>query len=230
MLNKLCLQETLNLRSDAAAPLCFWPTRLESTRAGCRLLAETLPVILERYRRQGLQIVFVADGDFQCCIRDILHRLDVKDRTAVCDFDARIYRLAYGAADFILMPLQLDPCALPCRIAQRYGALPIAYDAGAIHDCVEHLDPAGGRGTGFLFKHFDADGFLWALDQAMAFFDQPEEKRKAQVQRIMADSLVLFDHGETALHLIGLYERIIGRSIASRKAAPDVTVASRIAA
>jgi len=49
----------------------------------------------------------------------------VTDGAAVCDFDARRYRLAYSGADFVVMPLHLDPCALPCKIGQCYGELPI---------------------------------------------------------------------------------------------------------
>ena len=63
LFNKLALQETLHLRMDSTVPLCFWPTRLDAARHGCRLMAEVLPVVLERYRRQGLQVVFIADGD-----------------------------------------------------------------------------------------------------------------------------------------------------------------------
>ena len=228
--NKLQLQETLNLRMDSAAPVCFWPTRLDGSRPGCRLMADTLPVILERYREQRLQVVFVADGDFQAHIRELISRLHARDRAAVCDFDARRYRLAYGGADFVFMPLQLDPCALPCKIGQRYGALPIAFDAGAIHDCVEHLDPAANGGTGFLFRHLDANGFLWAIAQAMAFYRQPREFRSSQVQRIMTDSLVRFDPGDTARQTIDLYARALDRLLVHLKPAPGQSDSSQIAA
>ena len=48
LFNKLHLQETLNLRMDSTAPVCFWPTRLDGSRAGCRLMADTLAMVLER--------------------------------------------------------------------------------------------------------------------------------------------------------------------------------------
>jgi glycogen synthase len=193
-------------------------------------MADTLPVILERYREQHLQVVFIADGDFQVHIRELIDRLHARDRVAVSDFDARRYRLAYGGADFLFMPLQFDPCALPCKIGQRYGALPIAFDAGAIHDCVEHLEPAANRGTGFLFKHFDANGFLWAIDQAMAFYHQPRKFRASQVQRIMTDSLVRFDPGDTARQIIDLYARALDRPLVHLKAAHGQSDSSQMAA
>jgi glycogen synthase len=230
LFNKLQLQETLNLRMDSTASVCFWPTRLDGSRPGCRLMAETFAVILDRYREQRLQVVCIADGDFQEHMRRLIDRLHAADRAAVCDFDARRYRLAYGGADFVLMPLQFDPCALPCKIGQRYGALPIALDAGAIHDCVEHLDVAANRGTGFLFKHFDATGFLWAIDQAMAFYRRPRKIRSSQVKRIMTDSLVRCDSEETARLTIDLYARALGRSLAHTGEDLDLSGLSKIAA
>ena len=228
--NKLHLQESLSLSLDTTAPLCFWPTRLDGSRAGCRLIIDALAVVLERYRRQGLQLVFMADGDCQAQLRRRIDRLNARARVAVCEFDSRRCRLAYGAADFVLMPLFRDPCALPCKIGQRYGALPIAFDSAAAHDCVEHLNVAAGCGSGFLFRHFDATGLFWALDQAMAFFDQPFAVRVTQVRRIMRESARRFDPGETAGRTTALYARALDRSQAVFAAAGDVSPTVRIAA
>jgi starch synthase len=230
LFNKLHLQELLNLRMDSTAPLCLWPTRLDASRPGSRLMAEILPVILERFRKEHLQVVFIADGDFKDYIAGLIHRLDAADHVAVCDFDARRYRLAYGGAEFVLMPVQLDPCAMPCKIGQRYGALPIAHDAGAIHDCVAHLDTAANHGTGFLFKHFDHNGFLWAIDQAMAFYGASRTLRSSQVQRIMTESLVAFAPDAAAFRLIGLYERLVNRPLLKSNAEACPSVSSQIAA
>jgi starch synthase len=230
LFNKLHLQEKLNLRLSTDAPLCFWPTRLDGSRSGCRLMAETLETILERYRPLGLQVVFVADGDLQEHLRALVRRLNAAQRVALTDFDARICRLAYGAADFVLMPMHRDPCALPCKIGQRYGALPIAYDAGAVHDCTVHLEAAADRGSGFLFKHFDANGFLWAMDQAMAFYQLPPEQRASQVGRVMRESLVQFDPQHAALQAIALYERVLNRPLLHCKAAPEDSTVSKQAA
>jgi glycogen synthase len=228
--NKLQLQETLNLQVDSKAPVCFWPTRLDGNRPGCRLMADTLAVMLERYHEQNLQVVFIADGDFQEYIRALIGRLHATNRAAVCDFDDRRYHLAYGGADFVFMPLHLDTCALPCKIGQCYGALPIAFDAGAIHDCVAHLELSANRGTGFLFKNFDANGLLWALDQAMTFYRQPREFRSSQVQRIMTDSLVRFNPDDTARQTIDLYAHALERPLVFLKGASGQSDSSPIAA
>lgn len=230
LFNKLQLQDTLRLPMDSAAPLCFWPTRMDSSRYGARLMINILPDLLDRYRAERMQFVFLADGDLQKDLRELVERIRGADRVAVCDFDAMRYRLAYGGADFVLMPLKLDPCALPCKIGQRYGALPIAHDAGAIHDCVEHLDPSANTGNGFLFKHFDANGFLWAIDQAVAFYRQSEKFRSFQVKRIMTDSLRLLDCKDTACRSIDLYRGILDRFPVHKKETSDLSASSDIAA
>ncbi len=230
LFNKLHLQEILNLAIDSTAPVCFWPTRLEGVRPGCRMIADALGAVLERFREQRLQVVFVADGDFQDHLRALIDRLHASDRVAVCDFDARRYRLAYAGSDFVLMPLCRDPVALPCKIGQRYGSLPIAYDGGAIHDCVTHLDINADNGSGFLFRYFDTEGLLWAMDQAMAFYRQPVHIRARQVQRIMADSLVKFNPDEWVRQIIDWYDRILEGGLGIDETFADQTVDSRAAA
>lgn len=230
LFNKLQLQEILNLTMDSTAPVCFWPTRLERSRPGCRLMADTLAAILERYRELRMQIVFVAEGDSQEHLRGLIERLQASDRAAVCDFDARRYRLAYAGSDFVLMPLLRDPVALPCKIGQRYGSLPIAYDGGAIHDCVIHLDAAADTGNGFLFRHFDSQALLWAMDQAMAFYRQPLQQRSRQVQRIMADSLVKYDTGEWIQRIMDWYDRVLETVPRYGATTSDQMTDSRVAA
>lgn len=229
LFNKIKLQETLHLRMDSNAPLLFWPTHLDGSRSGCRLMIEVLPDVLDRYREQGLQIVFFGDGEFQESLHASIESLKVADRVSVSGFDIRHWRLAYGGADYVLMPLLLASCGLPCQIGQRYGALPIAHDAGAIHDCVEQLEPTANHGTGFLFKHFGADGFLWAIDQAMDFYSQPQEVRSSQMQRIMTDSLVGPDPDDNVRKTLNLYARVLDRSPANFGVSPDNSVPFQIA-
>ena len=146
---------------------------------------------------QRLQVVAVAEGDCQDHLRALIDRLQAWDRVAVCDFDAR--RLPVGLCRFGFLyscHCTLILVRLPCRIGQRYGTLPIGFDAGAIHDCVEHLDAASNHGSGFLFEHFDSAGFLWAMEQAMAFYTLPQDRRASQIRRIMTESLSRFDPDE----------------------------------
>jgi len=125
--NKRILQKTLGLIQDTRAPIFFWPSRLDPVQKGCRLLAEILYNVVRRYWDQNLQIVFVADGEFQRHFNDIVRFHNLSERVAICGFNERLARLAYGASDFVLMPSSFEPCGLPQMIGAIYGALPIAH-------------------------------------------------------------------------------------------------------
>jgi len=211
--NKHFLQKTIGLIQDARAPIFFWPSRLDPVQKGCQLLTEILYSVVSRYWDQNIQIVFVADGEFQGPFKDIVRFHNLSQRVAICSFNERLARLAYGASDFVLMPSSFEPCGLPQMIGAVYGALPIAHDTGGIHDTVSNLDVSKNSGNGFLFETFDANGLLWAIDQAMQFYMTPLNKRRPQIKRIMMQSAAAFNHPVTAQRYIDLYEKMLQRPL-----------------
>jgi starch synthase len=56
----------------------------------------------------------------------------------------------------------------------RYGTVPIVRSTGGLVDTVEPWDPATGSGTGFRFDHADGTALLWALDQAVTAYADPQ--------------------------------------------------------
>jgi starch synthase/alpha-amylase len=215
--NKRILQKTLGLIQNPQAPVFFWPSRLDPVQKGCQLLSEILYKVVSRYLDQNLQIVFVADGEFQRHFKDIVRFHDLSDRVAVCSFNERSARLAYGASDFVLMPSSFEPCGLPQMIGAIYGALPVAHDTGGIHDTVTHLDVDNNTGNGFLFNTFDPGGLSWAIDQAMQFYRLPAKEKQKQVKRIMMQGAATFNHKKTAQHYIDLYEKMLQRPLVCRQ-------------
>jgi starch synthase/alpha-amylase len=158
----------------------------------------------------------VADGPFQRYFKEIVALHDLYDRVAVFNFNENLSHLAYGAADFILMPSSFEPCGLPQMIGSIYGALPVCHDTGGIHDTVTSLEVNNNTGNGFLFEIFDKDGLSWAIDRAMDFYRiHPHEKAK-QIQRIMKDSVKKFHHNNTARQYIDLYEKMLQRPLINR--------------
>ena len=214
--NKLFLQKTLGMRQDKQAPLFFWPSRLDTVQKGCHLLSEIIYEVVSRYWKEQLQIVFVADGEFQQHFKDIVRFHNFSDRVAVCDFDEQLSRLAYGASDFVLMPSLFEPCGLPQMIGAIYGVLPVAHDTGGIHDTVEHMDIERETGNGFLFEAFDLEGLFLGIDQAMLFYKQPNEVKAQQIKRIMNQSKETFNHETTAHQYIDLYEKMLQRPLINR--------------
>jgi len=211
--NKRFLQKKLGLNLDDRAPIFFWPSRLDPFQKGCQLLAEIFYGVISHYWNQNLQIVFVANGDYQMAFRNIVNFHGLQKRVAIYDFSERLEHLAYGAADFILMPSRFEPCGLPQMIAPIYGTLPVAHDTGGIHDTIVHLDVANNSGNGFLFKNFDAHGLWWAIQQAMDFYNAPQNIKSKQIRRIMNESAAGFTHANTARQYIDLYEKMLQRPL-----------------
>ncbi|MFH1155632.1 MAG: glycogen/starch synthase [Pseudomonadota bacterium] len=204
-------QETFGLVPDSRAPLMFWASRLDSIQKGARLMAEVMDSVMARYK--NLQILFVADGDYREPMASRIGTSGFRDRAAVYGFDEKHSRMAYAAADFILMPSRFEPCGLPQIIGPIYGALPIAHDTGGIHDTVEPMDVRTGTGNGFLFQSHTAEGFSRAIDDAMAFFFLPGDVRAVQVKRVMEQSRKRFNHSVTAKQYIQLYETMLHRPL-----------------
>ncbi|WP_306304167.1 glycosyltransferase [Desulfosarcina cetonica] len=176
-------------------------------------MAEAFYGIISDYWDMNLQVVFVANGEYQQVFRDIVNRHGFEGRVAVCDFSEAMEHQAYAAADFILMPSLFEPCGLPQMIAPIYGALPVAHDTGGIHDTIVHLDVDHDVGNGFLFENYDAAGLYWAVTQAIDFFRRPEDLRTRQIERIMQQSAATFNHANTARQYIDLYERMLDRPL-----------------
>ncbi len=211
--NKLFIQRSLGLIQDNRAPLFFWPSRLDMIQKGCQLLAEILYEVVSRYWDQNLEIVFVANGEFRKHFEDIVRHHNLYNRVAICDFDERLARIAYGASDFVLMPSLFEPCGLPQMIGPIYGALPVAHDTGGIHDTIVRMDVDNNKGNGFLFNVFDSEGLLWAIEQAMLFYKLPLGIKELQIKRIMNQSLASFNHAVTASRYIKLYEKMLLRPL-----------------
>nr|MBL0716217.1 glycogen/starch synthase [Desulfobacterales bacterium] len=198
--NKRYLQRTLGLVEDDRAPVFFWPHRLDPVQKGCQLLADILYALVSRYWDRHLEIIFVAGGEYKSVFQNIVAFHRIQKRVAVCDFDENLSRLAYAAADFILMPSRFEPCGLPQMIGPLYGTLPVAHDTGGIHDTVAHLSVEHNQGNGFLFEIYDSRGLFWAIEQAMGFYARPDHERANQIQRIMQESLATSHHDVTARH------------------------------
>jgi starch synthase len=211
--NKRQFQRLLGLIEDERAPLFFWPSRLDPVQKGCQLLADIFYEVISKYWNHNLQVVFVADGPFQPVFRDIVNHHQFHRRAAVCDFSERLEHMAYGAADFVLMPSLFEPCGLPQMIGQIYGALPVAHDTGGIHDTVTQMDAAGNRGSGFLFEIFDSNGLMWAIDRAMDFYRLPAGEKERHVTRVMQQAGNTFTHSVNAKQYIQLYEKMLDRPL-----------------
>ncbi|MEE9934533.1 MAG: glycogen/starch synthase [Deltaproteobacteria bacterium] len=209
--NKRHLQKRLGLLEEERAPLFFWPSRLDRIQKGSPLMAHILYDVVSRYWHLPLEIVFVANGEFQPYLRQIIRQFHLTARVAVCDFDEDLARLAYAASDFMLMPSAFEPCGLPQMIAPLYGSVPVVRDTGGLHDTIRPLNAAAGTGNGILFETYDPQGLAWAIDQAVSFYALAPAAREKHIARIMTEALASFNHTVTAARYIDLYEKMLNR-------------------
>jgi starch synthase len=211
--NKRYLQKEFGLIQDDKAPIFFWPSRLDTRQKGCQLLSEILYRVVAKYWKENIQFLFVANGEFQNHFRDIVNFHGIHKQVAICDFNEWLEHLAYGAADFVLMPSLFEPCGLPQMIGAIYGALPIVHDTGGLHDTVVPLDVKNNSGNGFIFETYDSGGLFWAIQEAMKFYKLPAKFKAEQIERVMTESAAVFNHDVTAQQYIELYEKMLQRPL-----------------
>jgi len=211
--NKLAFQRELGLEEDANAPILFWPSRLDPVQKGPQLLTEILHELVSDHWDRKLQVAVVANGPHECWIRKIIVDFDLSERVAIVDFDERISRLGYAGADFMIMPSLFEPCGLPQMTAPLYGNLPIVHATGGLYDTVQPMDVAKSTGNGFRFDYYSADGFRWAIDQAIEFYELPQEVKDKQIRRVMRESAKQFSHQEVARRYIEIYEQMLERPL-----------------
>lgn len=203
----------LGLIEDPDAPIFFWPSRLDPIQKGCQLLADIFYHLISQYWDKHLEVIFVANGDYQEIFRKIVKFHGFEKRAAVCDFSEPMEHLGYAASDFILMPSLFEPCGLPQMIAPIYGSLPVAHYTGGIRDTINPLYATQNQGNGFVFETYDSNGLFWAINQAMNFFELDSKAKKKQISRIMKESLATFTHAASARQYIELYEKMLQRPL-----------------
>ena len=202
------LQQRMMLKVDSKAPILFWPSRLDPIQKGCSLLADILYQITNDYSHLGLQVVMIADGPYQQNFQSIVNEHGLSDRVAIHPFSETLSHIGYGGSDFVFMPSSFEPCGLPQMIGARYGALPIAHATGGLIDTVKHINVEENSGNGFLFEHFSAEGLRWAVDQAMEFYQLPDEVRNPQIARVMVESKEDFSDKRVVADYMELYQKL----------------------
>lgn len=203
--NKVKLQNMLHLDEDEKALMLFWPSRLDPVQKGCSLFANILNTLVQKYYDLNLQVVIVAGGPYAEVFEGIVEQCGIRNRVAYHTFSERLSHLAFASSDFIIMPSRYEPCGLPQMIGQKFGSLPIVHATGGLRDTVAHLDIENNTGSGFLFEHFDSDGLLWAIEEAIKFHQLSPEVRNKHIERIMVNAQDEFDIKKLTEYYIDVY-------------------------
>jgi starch synthase len=89
------------------------------------------------------------------------HRADVQDADR---------RRLFAAADLVVSLVHHEPCDPLPRLAQRYGAVPVAWAGGSTADLVIDCDAALETGTGFTYLESTADALVGAVQRGAAAY------------------------------------------------------------
>ena len=85
-------------------------------------------------------------------------------------FDEELAHLIEAGSDMFLMPSWYEPCGLNQMYSLRYGTLPVVRATGGLQDTVVDPEESASAATGFKFRHYTAEGLIWAVDRAIGLY------------------------------------------------------------
>ena len=178
---KARLQAEVGLPEASTVPLAGIVSRLVWQK-GFDLVMQVLPDML---RRRPLQLVVLGTGEsrYEDFFRALANHFP-RQVAFVSKFSEPVAHRIEAGADLFLMPSRYEPCGLNQLYSLRYGTVPVVHRTGGLADSVWPVDVRRDQGTGFVFDHFNADGFRWALESALALWGNGEGESRARWQRV----------------------------------------------
>ena len=194
--NKLILQKKFGLTQSPDLPLICAVTRLTEQK-GLDLIEDVLKDLVD----MGAQFIILGSGLER--IEKIFIKAEKKYPESVeaeMEFNANLAQTIYAGSDMLLMPSRFEPCGLSQIIAMRFGTIPIVRKTGGLADTVRD------GYTGFVFRHYDKNAFLWALSRAVdVYYNQKDQWKKMQIRAMKKD----FSWKQSAKKYIWLYKKAI---------------------
>ncbi|AKM82451.1 MAG: glycogen/starch synthase, starch synthase [Berkelbacteria bacterium GW2011_GWE1_39_12] len=195
--NKLYLQKKLGLTQSAELPLICAVTRIVGQK-GVDLMEDVLKDLVD----MGAQFVILGSGYGRELEKIFIkaEKENPKEIAAEIGFDANFAQTIYAGADMLLMPSRYEPCGLSQIIAMRFGTVPIVRKTGGLADTVKD-----GK-TGFVFKEYDKNAFLWSIRRAVdLYYNDKEAWQKMQVNCMKED----FSWEKSAKKYMWLYRKAV---------------------
>ena len=173
----------MNLPPDPGGPVLGAVSRL-TWQKGFDLLAGPAPDLLAEH---DVRLVVLGSGepDHEALLDGLQRRFPGRV-SFYRGFSEELAHLIVAGSDVLLVPSRYEPCGLTQMYALRYGTLPLVRATGGLADTVDPWQPGAGRGTGFAFEHFDANGLAWALGRMLEAWADRDEWA-AMVARAMTE-------------------------------------------
>ena len=160
------LQRGLGLQDKPNGPLIAMISRLTLQK-----VFDLIEDIFDRLMERDVQVVLLGSGEprFEQFFRAAAARYPGRVAVEIGFNEALAHRIEAGA-DFFLMPSRYEPCGLNQMFSLRYGTVPIVRAVGGLKDTVQDYDGENQTGTGFVFRPYDSQTMLAAIDRALAVY------------------------------------------------------------
>jgi len=175
--NKRALQERMNLRQDAAAPLLGAVCRFTHQK-GVDLIAAATDELVAL----GAQVCMLGRGDRE--LEAVLSAAAARhpgNVAAAIGFNEDLAHLIEAGADVFLMPSRFEPCGLNQMYSQRYGTPPVARETGGLADTIADDE------TGFLFERPESTALIGAVKRAVEAYGDARRWREIQRRGMTRD-------------------------------------------
>jgi starch synthase len=199
--NKEALLTQVGLPYNPEVPVIGMISRLAEQK-GFDILAEAM----ERIMAMNVQMVLLGTGDpkyhkmFEKFAKKYPSKLSVNLR-----FDEPLAHLIEAGSDMFLMPSRYEPCGLNQIYSLRYGTIPIVRFTGGLADTIQDYDPETGRGNGFVFRDYNAEALVEAIQRALNVYQDRTTWTKLVRNAMRQD----FSWSVSAKKYIALYKKII---------------------
>ncbi len=156
----------LGLELKESQPLIGFVGRFASQK-GIELIERSIPDIV----KAGFGLIMIGQGDMIFENAMVKRQEEFRKNLYVrLGYDEGLARMVYAGSDIFLMPSRYEPCGLGQLIAMRYGSVPVARATGGLIDTVEDYDHLNEKGSGFLFREYNASAMIEALKRALCVF------------------------------------------------------------
>jgi len=202
--NKTYLQKKLGLTVGKQTPLICFVGRL-SEQKGILLLIDTLDVIL---RNSNAQFIQLGGGDNNYIPKLIKLQNRYKGRVYIYGkSDFKITPQVYASSDICVVPSKFEPCGIVPMEAQIFGCVPVVNSTGGLNDTtIDYLDDKQAA-TGFIFKGFDKENFIFTLSKALELFNNKPEWERLIKNAMLQD----FSWDKSACEYKKIYKHLINK-------------------
>lgn len=170
--NKAELQRAMGLPVRSDVPLVAVIARSGHDH-GLDLVAKAASQILRNDVQLVLAIEDEGDGEMVAAFEDVWDRWPDRFQVRTSVDDVLVHRVL-AAADLLLVPARRSPDAMRAKIAQRYGAVPIATCEGALAEALVDCDARLQTGNAILFDQSSSEDLLSGVRRGIAAFTEEE--------------------------------------------------------